>query len=52
MRFASRTHGRPVSAADTEQLLAKALKHLQADQPDLTARALDHTLWRFESGTA
>lgn len=50
MRFTSRTLRRHVSAVETDQLLARVLRRLQSDQPALSARALDHTLWRFESG--
>lgn len=50
VRFVSKSLGRPVSASETEQLLVQALEPLRQDHPGLTARMLDHTLWRFESG--
>jgi hypothetical protein len=49
VQFACKILGRPVSAAETDQLLTEALVPLREDYPGLTGRTLDHTLWRFES---
>jgi hypothetical protein len=48
MRFAARTLGRTVSAAETDMLLSRAFQQLQTSHSGLTKRALDHTIWRFE----
>jgi len=50
MRFAAETLGRYVSPAETDALLSRAFEELQPSYPELTKRALDHTIWLFERG--
>ena len=48
MRFAVETLGRYVNPAETDALLSRAFEELQLSYPELTKRALDHTIWLFE----
>jgi hypothetical protein len=49
-RFVSASLGRLVGAKQTDLLLTEVHRQLTKTDPALTKRALDHTLWRFESG--
>ena len=42
--------GRRVDAVETDQLLSGVWEALLPRHSDLTKRALDHAIWRFESG--
>jgi hypothetical protein len=50
MRFVTETLGRRVGAAETNELISRVWEALLPSHPDLTKRALDHAIWRFESG--
>jgi len=49
-RFVAKTVGRRVDAVETDELLSCVWEALLPRHPDLTKRALDHAIWRFESG--
>ena len=49
-RFVATTLGRRVGAVETDELLARVREALLPRHPELTKRALDHTIWRFGSG--
>lgn len=49
-RFVSRSLGRNVDAHETNHLLGEAFEMLRGSHEQLTKRALDHTIWRFQSG--
>jgi hypothetical protein len=49
-RFVAKTLGRRVGAVETDELLVRVWEALLPRHPELTKRALDHTIWRFESG--
>jgi hypothetical protein len=49
-RFVATTLGRRVGAVEADELLAGVWEALLPRHPGLTKRALDHAIWRFESG--
>jgi hypothetical protein len=49
-RFVAETLGRHVDAVETNALLSRVWEALLPSHPDLTKRALDHAIWRFQSG--
>jgi hypothetical protein len=48
MRFAVDTLRRNVGPTETDLLLSSAFERLLSAHPELTKRALDHTIWRFQ----
>jgi hypothetical protein len=48
MRIAAEALRRYVSPAETDVLLSRAFEELRPSYPELTKRALDHTIWLFE----
>jgi hypothetical protein len=49
-RFLQNATGKPISDADAQFLISYASRILNTDYPDLTPRALDHEIWKYQSG--
>lgn len=52
LRFLSDVLQREVNTAQAQTLLTKTVTQLRGSYPLLTARSLDHAIWRHESGRA